>query len=171
MSEGTGSGEAAEAVKSITTPTRLHYEFTAAGTHAEFLKALSEGKLLGSRCSECQMVYVPARGSCPRCGVEIEEQLDVADKGTITTFCVVRVPSENIELKLPYVCAHILLDGSNIPFFALIQECDADAVRIGMRVEAVWAPKEEWGPTFENIRYFRPTGEKDVPVEELGDWV
>jgi len=160
-----------EPVKAIVTPTRLEYEFTAAGTHADFLARIAEGKLLGSRCSECGMVYVPARGSCPRCGVAIEERCDVSDKGTVTTYCVVRVPSENIDLKLPYVCAHILLDGANIPFFALIQECEAEDVRIGMRVEAVWAPKEEWGATFENIRYFRPSGEKDVPVEQLGDWV
>jgi hypothetical protein len=161
----------AEPVKSIVTPIRLEYEFTAAGTHAAFLAAIAEGRLLGSRCTECEMVYVPARGSCPRCGVPIEERVDVSDRGTVTTFCVVRVPSENIELKLPYVCAHILLDGANIPFFALIQECDAAEVRIGMRVEAVWAPKESWGPTFENIRYFRPSGEPDVPVGQLGDWV
>ena len=160
-----------EAVTAIVTPTRLEYEFTAAATHAEFLQKLAEGKLLGARCGSCEQVYVPARGSCPRCGVPIDDKREISDKGTITTYCVVRVPSENIELKLPYVCAHILLDGANIPFFALIQECEVDEVRIGMRVEAVWAPKEEWGPTFENIKYFKPSGEPDVSAEELGDWV
>lgn len=160
-----------EEVKSIVTPMRLEYEYTAAGTHAEFLQKMAEGKLLGSRCGSCHKVYVPARGSCPRCGVPIEDKLEVADKGTVTTFCVVRVPSENIEVKLPYVCAHILLDGSDIPFFALIQECDASDVHIGMRVQAVWAPREDWGLTFENIRYFKPTGEPDVDAKKLGDWV
>ena len=58
-----------------------------------------------------------------------------------------------------------------MPFIALLQECEAEDVQIGMRVEAVWAPEKEWGPTFENIRYFRPSGEPDVPAEELGDWV
>ena len=91
----------------------------------------------------------------------------IEGKGTVTTFCIVRVPSENIELKLPYVAAHILLDGADIPFFALIQECEAEDVRMGMRVEAVWAPKEEWGPTFENIRYFRPIDEPDVPFDDF----
>lgn len=163
--------EAAEPVKAIVTPTRLEYEFAAAGAHARFLNDLAEGRIVGIRCPECRKVYVPARGSCPRCGVAMQERVEVADKGTVTTFCVVRIPSENIEVDLPYVCAHILLDGADIPFFALIQECEADAVHIGMRVEAVWAPREEWGPTFENLRYFRPNGEPDVPAAELGDWV
>ena len=39
------------------------------------------------------------------------------------------------------------------------------------RVEAVWKDRSEWGTTFENIAYFRPTGEPDVPAEELGVWV
>jgi hypothetical protein len=53
----------------------------------------------------------------------------------------------------------------------LLQEVEAEDVHVGMRVEAVWAPKSEWGPTFENIRYFRPNDEPDIPVESLGDWV
>ena len=35
---------------------------------------------------------------------------------------------------------------------------------MGMRVEAVWRPREEWEPGLQNIEYFRPTGEPDAPV-------
>jgi uncharacterized OB-fold protein len=96
-----------------------------------------------------------------------EEEVEVDDKGTVTTFCIVRVPSANIDLALPYTAAHILLDGADIPFFALIQECEAEDVRMGMRVEAVWKPREEWGPSLGNIRYFRPIDEPDVPFEKF----
>jgi uncharacterized OB-fold protein len=163
--------EQATDVQSIVTPTRLVYQFTATGAQADFLRSISEGRLIGHRCSECRKVYCPPRGNCPRCGLPTSEEVPVADRGTITTFCIVRVPSQNIDLKLPYCAANILLDGSDMPFIALLQECEAEEVRIGMRVEAVWAPREEWGPTFQNIRYFRPSGEPDVPVAELGDWV
>jgi hypothetical protein len=158
-------------VKSIVTPTRLAYEYTATGAHAEFLRRVAEGRLSGQRCPECRKVYCPPSGACPRCGVATSEWVDVADRGTVTTFCIVRVPSENIEVKLPYCAANVLLDGSDVPLIALLQECGAEDVRIGMRVEAVWRPREEWGPTFENIRWFRPSGEPDVPVERLGAWV
>ena len=158
-------------VKSIITPTKLVYECTATGAQAEFLANISEGRLIGDRCPSCEKVYCPMRGNCPRCGVATTERVEISPRGTVTTFCIVRVPSENIDLKLPYCAANIMLDGSDMPFISLIQECEAEDVRIGMRVEAVWAPREEWGPTFENIRHFRPSGEPDVPVEELGDWV
>jgi uncharacterized OB-fold protein len=158
-------------VRSIVTPTRLEYEFTAAGAHAEFLENVARGRLVGKRCPRCEKVYVPARGNCPRCGVATAESVEVSDRGTVTTFCIVRVPSENIHLELPYCAANVLLDGSDMPFITLLQECRVEDVRIGMRVEAVWQPREQWSNTFENIRYFRPTGEPDVPVEELGAWV
>lgn len=154
-------------VKSIVTPSRLEYDYTPGTATTRFLRGMKEGRILGQRCPSCRKVYVPARGSCPRCGVPTEEEVEVSGRGTVTTFCVVRVPSENIDLKLPYTAAHILLDGADIPFFALIQECDAEAVRMGMRVEAVWAPREEWGPTLENIRYFRPIDEPDVPFDDF----
>ena len=37
-------------VKSLVTPTYLEYSYTATGAHAQFLKALSEGRLIGQRC-------------------------------------------------------------------------------------------------------------------------
>ena len=158
-------------IKSIVTPTRLVYEWAATGAQADFLTQIAEGKLIGQKCPSCSMVYCPPSGNCARCGVETRERVEVQDRGTVTTFCIVRVPSENIDVKLPYCAANILLDGSDMPFTALVQECEAKDVRIGMRVEAVWKDRSEWGPTFGNIDYFRPTGEPDVAAEKLGVWV
>ncbi len=155
------------AVTRIVTPTRIEYHYTP-GTAAErFLRHLAEGQLVGQRCPSCRKVYVPPRGACARCGVATVEEVEVADTGTVTTFCVVRVPSQNIDLELPYVAAQILLDGADIPFHGLIQECPFDQVRMGMRVQAVWVPREELGATFENIKHFRPLDEPDVPYEQF----
>jgi uncharacterized OB-fold protein len=158
-------------IKAIVTPTKLVYEWAATGAQADFLTAIAKGKLIGQKCPSCEMVYCPPSGNCARCGVETTEVVPVQDRGTVTTFCIVRLPSENIQVKLPYCAANILLDGSDMPFTALLQECEAEEVRIGMRVEAVWKDRSEWGTTFENIEYFRPTGEPDVPAEKLGVWV
>ena len=156
-------------VTSIVTPSRLEYDFSPGMATTRFLRGMNEGRILGQRCPSCSKVYVPTRGSCPRCGVATQEEVEVSGKGTVTTFCVVRVPSENIDLTLPYTAAHILLDGADIPFFALIQECDVADIRMGMRVEAVWKPREEWDYSLENIRYFKPTGEPDVKLEDVAN--
>ena len=61
----------------------------------------------------------------------------------------------------------ILLDGADIPLTYLIQEVEADRVRMGMRVQAEWAPPGERGPHMESIRYFKPADEPDVPVDQV----
>ena len=40
--------------------------------------------------------------------------------------------------------AHVLLDGADIPFFASSRIAPLEEVRMGMRVEAVWAPPRSW---------------------------
>lgn len=165
MAEGASADP--KPVTSIQAPIRLEYEYTAGRASTRFLHGMAEGRILGQRCPECAKVYVPPRGACPSCGVPTEEEVEVAGKGTVTTFCIVRIPSESLSIKPPFVAAHILLDGADIPFFALIQECPFDAVRMGMRVEAVWVPKAELKPTFESIRHFRPIDEPDASYESF----
>ena len=45
----------------------------------------------------------------------------------------------------------------------LIQEVPIEEVRMGLRVEAVWA--DELGPTMSSIKYWKPTGEPDADYE------
>lgn len=156
-----------EPVTVVRRPIRLEYTYTAGQATSRFLRGIAQGKILGQRCPECEKVYVPPRGSCPRCGVPTEEEVPVSDRGTVTTFGIVNIPSEVLTIPIPYVLAYILLDGADIPMIHIIQECPVDQVRMGMRVEAVWVQPEELGPTLESIRYFRPTGEPDVPLESI----
>ena len=46
-----------------------------------------------------------------------------------------------------------------------MQECALEDVRMGMRVQAVWAPREQLGPSMTSIRYFKPLAEPDAPFE------
>ena len=153
-------------VKIMQAPIRLEYTYTPGVAASRFLRGVAEGRLVGQRCPKCRKVYVPPRGACPRCGVATDEDVPVADTGTVTTFCVVNLPFAG-SVPVPYVAAAILLDGVDIPLTALIQEAEVGEVRMGMRVKAVWAPPDERKPTMESIRYFKPTGEPDVPVDQV----
>jgi uncharacterized OB-fold protein len=158
-----------EPVKSIRTPARIDYTFTAGRATTRFLKGVQQKELLGQRCPKCKKVYVPPRGACPTDGVPTEEEVELAHKGTVTTFCVVNVQFYGQAMELPYVSALILLDGSDIPLMHLIQEAKAEDVHMGMRVEAVWVPDDELAPTLESIKYFRPTGEPDADWDSYKD--
>ena len=163
MSEATGS----KPVTSIKTPMRLEYQYSAGRATSRFLRGIGQGRILGQRCPSCGKVYVPPRGSCPRCAVPTDEEVELSDRGTVTTFAIVRVPSENIDVPLPFASVHVLLDGADVPFFSVVQGCPLEEVRIGMRVRAHWVPPEALRPTLESIRWFEPTGEPDVPFEKL----
>jgi uncharacterized protein len=154
-----------EPVTMLTTPVRLHYEHAASPTETSFLRGLADGRLLAQRCPACGKVYIPPRGACPTDGVPTADEVELPDHGIVTTFCVVNVPYPGQRVTPPYVAAAVLLDGADIPFQHLILGCDPDEVRMGMRVQAVWKPRDEWGTTMENIDHFRPTGEPDAPYE------
>ena len=117
------------------------------------------------RCPACEKVYFPPRPACPTDGVPTTDQIELSDRGTVTTFCVVNVPFLGQRIPPPYVSAYVLLDGADIPFLHLLLGIAPEDVRMGMRVEAVWKPREEWGPTMQNIDHFRPSGEPDAPFD------
>jgi hypothetical protein len=95
------------------------------------------------------------------------EVVELPHRGTVTTFCVVNVPFAGSTVEIPYTSAAILLDGADIPLMGLLQEVPADEVRMGLRVEAVWAPEAERGPTMDSIRYWKPSGEDDAPIDDV----
>ncbi len=163
------SRPARPAVEGIITPVNLDYLYEASPEESSFFRGLAEGRLLGQRCPTCQKVYVPPRGACPVDGVPTAEEVELPDHGIVTTFCIVNVPFLGQKIAPPYVSAYILLDGADIAFLHLIQGIDAHEVRMGMRVEAVWKPRDQWGTTIENIEHFRPTGEPDADYETYKD--
>ncbi|MEI2713019.1 MAG: OB-fold domain-containing protein [Nocardioides sp.] len=154
-----------EPVTGIVTPVSLDYVYSASPEESAFFSGLAQGRILAQRCPVCDKVYVPPRGACPVDGVPTAGEIELPSTGTITTFCVVNVPFLGQRIQPPYVSAYVLLDGADIAIQHLIQEIPADEVRMGMRVEAVWRPEDEWTTSIENIAYFRPTGEPDADYD------
>ena len=154
-----------EPLKSIVTPVRLEYDFTAGKAATLFLRGLAQKKIIGARSGPGQPVLVPPRGADPRTSELAAEAVEVKDTGTVVTYSIIRVPSENIKFELPYVCVNVLLDGAAIGFFHVLQNCPLDKVRIGMRVRAKWVADDKLSASVASIEYFEPIDEPDVPYE------
>ncbi len=152
-------------VTGVITPVELDYLYAASPEESAFYRGLEQGKLLGQRCPTCHKVYIPPRSACPADGTPTTDEVELPDKGTVTTFCIVNVPFLGQRITPPYVSAYVLLDGADIAFLHLILDIPAEEVRMGMRVEAVWKPREEWTTTIENISHFRPLDEPDADFE------
>jgi uncharacterized OB-fold protein len=163
--EPEGSASDQDPVTMIVTPISLTIQHTASHEESAYLRAIAEGKLLGAKTGENGKVYFPPHGADPATGQPTTEFLELPDKGTVTTFAIINIPFQGQRIKPPYVAAYVLLDGADIPFLHLVADIDAHEVRMGMRVEAIWRPREEWGFGIDNIEYFRPTGEPDAEYD------
>lgn len=168
-----------EPVRSVRTPAQLDYEFVAGDATTRFLRSITEKRIVGQRAPGGK-VYVPPRGADPELGQPTPEEVEVAQVGTVTSYCVVNLQFYGSVMEIPYVSALILLDGADLSIMHLIQEIPADEVRIGMRVEAVWRDDADMEPTLESIKWFKPNGDPDdpdvrIPGEDhgtgLGSWV
>jgi hypothetical protein len=151
----------------IETEVNLPYHYVAGDYRAAYLRALKEKRILGSKCSKTGKVFVPPLVNSPASMAPCDQLVQVADRGTVTTFCVVNIPVIGRTLEIPYVAASVALDGADISIFALVQECRAETARMGMRVEAVWKPDGEREGSHEDILYFRPIDEPDAPRDSF----
>ncbi|MFC9582300.1 Zn-ribbon domain-containing OB-fold protein [Streptomyces yangpuensis] len=148
-----------DAVTGIVAEARLDYVYSPGRAQTAYINALSERRTVGERCPSCHKVYVPPRGACPTCGVATTDRVEVGPAGTVTTFCIVNIKAKNLDIDVPYVYAHIALDGAGLALHGRIGGIPYDQVRMGLRVEPVWT---------EGGRYpdhYRPTGEPDADYE------
>ncbi len=113
------------------------YNWAAGVAISRFLVELKNGKIIGRKCSQCQRTLVPPRMYCEQCYRPTDEWIEVKDTGAINTYSVSHVAADASRIKEPLVKVHI-----------------------GMKVKAVWKPREERQGAITDIKYFRPmTGE------------
>ncbi|MCF3145213.1 Zn-ribbon domain-containing OB-fold protein [Streptomyces platensis] len=158
-------GEFADPVTGITAPARLDYTYAPGRAQSRYLQALSERRIVGERCPSCDKVYVPPRGACPTCGVATTTQVEVGPRGTVTTFCIVNIKAKNLDIEVPYVYAHIALDGADLALHARIGGIPYDRVRMGLRVEPVWTEDGRFPD------HYRPTGEPDADYDSYKELI
>jgi uncharacterized OB-fold protein len=166
------SDDTSDAIEVFLQPIQLDYRYTAGVSASRFLRAVADGKLLGQTCPVDGRVYFPSRGSCPQHAVPFTDDgvVELPDKGTIVTYSIVRVPSENIPLELPYITVQVLLDGADTVLMHVL-DAELESVRMGMRVQAVWKPKEEWTTSLQNIMYFQPLDEPDADYDSYKEHI
>ncbi|MFI8181747.1 OB-fold domain-containing protein [Actinacidiphila glaucinigra] len=153
------TGAFTEPVTGITVPARLEYTHAPGRAQSRYLAGLAERRTLGERCPSCRKVYVPPRGACPTCGVATDEQVEVGPRGTVTTYCIVNIKARGLDIEVPYVYAHIALDGAGLALHGRIGGIPYDQVRMGLRVEPVWTGDGRYPD------HYRPTGEPDADYD------
>jgi hypothetical protein len=137
-------------------PVTSRYTFGLAGER--FFRAIKdEGKILGTRCSNCERTYVPAALFCERCLDQMDEWVDVGTTGEVHTFTLLYENYDGSPREDPEIVAFVkLADGGLIHH---LDGVDPEDVFIGMQVEAVFKPKAKREGSILDITHFKPVGE------------
>jgi len=132
--------------------------FSAGAVGSKFLISLRDkGTILGTRCPTCNRVYVPARSVCKDCFAQLDEWVEVSDKGTVLTYAIDLESKPVIQpAEPPIVHAIIQLDGADTGFVHMLGEVEPEQLAVGMRVQAVFKPKKEREASILDIKYFKP---------------
>ena len=135
---------------------KLPYTWHAGKVGSRFYREIRDnGKILGTRCHQCERVYLPPRETCPRCFRDIQEWADVGNVGTLVTYTVIRYAVPSIQpQEPPYAIGIVKLDGASTGLLHLLGGVDLDIIKTGMRVKAVFRDQREGN--YLDIKYFEP---------------
>ncbi|MFC2003574.1 Zn-ribbon domain-containing OB-fold protein [Chloroflexota bacterium] len=146
-----------EEAKPLITEHHLLMGFTnyAGPVRSRFLVELRDNKrIMGIKCNQCNLVYVPPRPNCVRCMSDLHEWVEVSDKGTLTTYTVVYATEPMHKKETPFVFGIIHLDGADTGLVHFLNEIDPEQVRMGARVQAVFS--ETRTGSMLDIAHFKP---------------
>ncbi len=133
----------------------IPYDYAAGKAGSRFLIEIRDNKkIMGLRCPTCNRVYVPPRSTCKDCFGQLDEWVEVSNKGTLLTYTVVHQPHSAQPMEPPYAYGVVQLDGADTGFVHLLGEVDFDQLKIGMKVQAVF--KDERVASVLDIKYFKP---------------
>jgi uncharacterized protein len=119
-----------------------------------FVELRDNQRIMGIKCTRCNIVYVPVESTCGQCFDKLEELVEVGKEGVLESYTIT-----NYRLLDPSNAAQIIyglikLDGADTCLLHILGEADPSSLRIGARVEAVF--KEIRQGNILDIQYFRP---------------
>jgi len=102
-------------------------------TIEQFYKHISQGKLLGGRCTQCGKVHLPPRPLCDNCYSKNFEWTEIQSRGKLLTYTIIHIAPAQFQAMAPYAMGIVLLaDGLKLP--GMIKGVAPEKIKIGMEV-------------------------------------
>ncbi len=128
--------------------------YTAGLAGRRFLEALQDpGEVLGTRCRQCEKVYVPAALFCESCFQELTDYVPVGPEGDVVTFTVCHRDLDGSALDPPGVAVAVRLDGATS---VLVHRGLGDPASWGMGARARVKLAEDMTGSILDIEGFEP---------------
>jgi len=105
------------------------------GKIKDFFIALSEGKVMATKCSSCGRTYFPPQAECPYCMKSNMEWIEIPNEGTLETFTIINIKPTTFNHYEDYVLA--IARFNNIKVLTWLRIDDKSKLKIGMQVKLV----------------------------------
>jgi uncharacterized OB-fold protein len=107
--------------------------FTAISKTNDFVDYLEKGKVMGTRCQDCGLVFFPPRADCHQCLAGNIEWFEVSGTGKLVTYSKLQFAPVGFEEDLPYCIA--VLDYGDYKVFGRISGDVAEGdIKVGMEL-------------------------------------
>lgn len=122
-----------------------------------FFRAIKDdARFLGTQCTACDLIYVPATMFCERCFAELDEWVEVPNQGMVFTYTVLHHDLDGKPLETPALLTYVKLYGTDGGLVHFLGGVEPDEVYVGMEVEAVFKDASEREGSILDILHFRP---------------
>lgn len=110
--------------------------FTSITKVNDFIEYLDQGKVMGTRCKDCGLIFFPPRADCYQCLASNMEWFEVSGKGKLVSYSKLEYAPVGFGDDLPYGIA--LLDYGDYKVFGRIaSEIPEEEIKVGMEMKTV----------------------------------
>ncbi len=110
--------------------------FTSITKTNDFIDFLEDGKVKGTRCKDCGLVFFPPRADCYQCLASNVEWFEVSGRGKLVTYSKLEFAPVGFQDDVPYCIA--LLDYGKYKIFGRIaKDVPEDEIKVGMEMKTI----------------------------------
>jgi len=110
--------------------------FTSITKTNDFIDFLEDGKVKGTRCKDCGLVFFPPRADCYQCLASNVEWFEVSGSGKLVTYSKLEFAPVGFQDDVPYCIA--LLDYGKYKIFGRIaKDVPEDEIKVGMEMKTI----------------------------------
>jgi len=102
----------------------------------DFIDHLEEGKIMGTRCNDCGLVFFPPRADCYKCLSSNVEWFEVSGEGKLEAYSKLQYAPVGFEEDLPY-CIALLDYGDYKVFGRIASNIPESEIKLGMEMRTV----------------------------------
>jgi uncharacterized OB-fold protein len=121
-----------------------------------FRHIMQNNTLLANKCNKCKKVYCPPRLYCEDCFEEIPDSAwkEVPPVGIVRLFTIAKLNAHGKKLANSKIVGLIDIEGTDSSMLGLIASSNVEKDFTGLKVKAVFRPKDQREGTIKDILYY-----------------